>query len=83
VARMSSRPTTPNVFCCNSPECNTGHIGSPIKDVAIQCYTCDSRVTGLVGCTIFNESSPNVYKAGSSSNEEACAVSSEKESMFL
>jgi hypothetical protein len=81
--RISSVPTKPDVFCCNSPECNTGHVGSPIKDVAIRCYTCDSRVTGLAGCAIVNESSPNVYKAGSSSDKEACAVSNVKESMFL
>jgi hypothetical protein len=30
---------------------------------------------------IFNESSPYVYKAGSSSNKESCAVSSLKESI--
>ncbi len=72
---------TPSVFCCNSPECNTGHIGNAIKGAAIQCYTCDSRITGLAGCMIFNESNPYVYKAGSSSNEESCAVSSLKNSI--
>lgn len=76
MARLSSRPTTPDVFCCNSPECNTGHVSSPVKGVAVQCYTCDSRITGSAGCTTFDASSLHVYKAGSSSPDESCAVSS-------
>ena len=80
---MSVKPNTPDVLCCNSPECNTGHVGSPTKDVAVQCYTCDSRITGPAGCTIFDESSRNIYKAGSSSSKEACAVSDTHKSMLL
>ncbi|CAF1603008.1 unnamed protein product, partial [Adineta ricciae] len=44
------------------------------KGISIQCYTCDSRVTGLEGCMLFNESSPDVYKAASSSRDESCAT---------
>ncbi|CAF4490877.1 unnamed protein product, partial [Rotaria socialis] len=58
-------------FCCNSPECNQQRV--PPK-VAIQCYTCDSRVTGLTGCSTFDLSSPHVYESGSSDSDEACAT---------
>ncbi|CAF3559724.1 unnamed protein product [Rotaria socialis] len=74
VAQLVSELSKSDVFCCNSPECNTGHIDSAIKGVHIQCYTCDSRVNGLEGCMIFNKSSPKVYEAGSSGNREACAT---------
>ncbi|CAF3595505.1 unnamed protein product [Rotaria socialis] len=58
-------------FCCNSPECNQQRV--PPK-LAIQCYTCDSRVTGLTGCSTFDLSSPHVYESGSSDSDEACAT---------
>lgn len=64
------------LFCCNSAECNKEIVTSGIADPVIQCYTCDSRITGPQGCSIFNQSNPNVYKAGSSSHNEQCAVSS-------
>ena len=75
-------PDALSVYCCNSPECNSGRIENAIKGSTLQCYTCDSRITGLDGCLIFNESSPYVYKAGSSSNQESCAVSNVSKSVI-
>lgn len=59
-------------FCCNSPECNKESLPSKL---AIKCYVCDSRVTGLTGCDTLNTLNQNVYEAGSSISTEACAVS--------
>ena len=60
-------------FCCNDFECNRYMLP---KNSAIQCYVCDSRITGLEGCSILNTSSPHVYKSGTSNPSEQCAVSS-------
>lgn len=57
--------------CCNSPQCNQESMQAM---AAIHCYTCDSRITGLTGCSILNVSSPNVYQSTSSDPSEACAV---------
>ncbi|CAF1326630.1 unnamed protein product [Adineta steineri] len=65
---------TEPMHCCNSPKCNIEPEANAFKGIAIQCYTCDSRITGLEGCMLFDESSPHVYKAGSSSREESCAT---------
>jgi hypothetical protein len=62
-------------FCCNNLNCNENLLP---EGVAIGCYACDSRVTGLAGCSILNESSPYVYTSSSSNSAEACAVSSSK-----
>jgi hypothetical protein len=69
-------------FCCNTIECSERSLRN---SMAIGCYVCDSRVTGLTGCSILNASSPHVYKSGSSRSSEACAVSGlrEKICMFL
>src|ERR1700722_18023418 len=63
-------------FCCNTLECSQRSLSNR---VAIGCYVCDSRVTGLAGCSILNASSPHVYKTGSSSFSEVCAVSGLRE----
>jgi len=73
--RMQQALKKSALFCCNSAECNKEIVTSGIADPVIQCYTCDSRITGLQGCSIFNQSNPYVYKAGSSSHNEQCAVS--------
>lgn len=59
-------------FCCNALECNRYQLPN---GVAIRCYVCDSRVTGLEGCSILNVSRPHAYKYGTSSSSEQCAVS--------
>ncbi|CAF1098107.1 unnamed protein product [Adineta steineri] len=64
----------PSIFCCNTPECNQEILTTVIKDSSLQCYTCDSRITGLKDCMILNESSPHVYKTKTSSLSEACAT---------
>ncbi|CAF1364477.1 unnamed protein product [Rotaria magnacalcarata] len=70
-ATQDGSSTLAQYFCCNSPECNQQRVPSK---VAIQCYTCDSRVTGLAGCSTLNLSSPHVYESGSSDSTEACAT---------
>ena len=67
------------IFCCNSAECNRDVPFNFIPDAFIQCYTCDSRITGQKDCSVLNASSPSVYRAGSNSREESCAVSDSKE----
>ncbi|CAF1152777.1 unnamed protein product [Adineta steineri] len=57
--------------CCNSLHCNQQSLPAV---VAIECYVCDSRVTGLMGCSILNTSSPHVHEFGSSSTSESCAT---------
>ncbi|CAF4621224.1 unnamed protein product, partial [Rotaria sp. Silwood2] len=58
-------------FCCNYPECNQEPV---VPKLAIKCYMCDSRITGLMGCSTLNISSPYVYESGSSNSFEACAT---------
>jgi len=76
--QIGCSPNNKSIFtdlvCCNSPLCNQQYL--PL-DIAIYCYTCDSRITGLEGCSILNISSINVYNSGSSSQSESCAVSND------
>lgn len=70
--RIDSSSSVGTIFCCNAPKCNRQN--QPVT-TAINCYVCDSRVTGQEGCRILNTSSEYVYKAGSSMSSESCAVS--------
>lgn len=74
IMSLENESISEELFCCNSPVCNQQHLSS---DIAIHCYTCDSRITGLEGCSILNISSINVYNSGSSSQSESCAVSND------
>ncbi len=58
--------------CCNSINCNQQSLPN---NTAIECYACDSRVSGLEGCSILNISSPHVNIYASSSPSESCAAS--------
>ncbi|CAF1086085.1 unnamed protein product [Adineta ricciae] len=66
--------TRSSVMCCNSPECNREILTNAVKGSSLQCYTCDSRISGLAGCQVLDPSSPNVYKSGTSSPSESCAT---------
>ncbi|CAM4822674.1 unnamed protein product [Rotaria magnacalcarata] len=66
-----SYPSVGDSFCCNSPQCNRQDL--PLK-LKINCFSCDSRVTGMKGCSTLNTSSLHVYESGSSISSEACAM---------
>ncbi|UJR17342.1 hypothetical protein I4U23_004237 [Adineta vaga] len=72
--RISQLTSASSVFCCNTPECNRDILTNAVKESNLRCYTCDSRITGLTGCMVLDESSPHVYKTGTSSYSEACAT---------
>ena len=44
-------------------------------DISAKCYVCDSRITGLVGCSTLNVSNLHAYRRQSSDSSELCAVS--------
>jgi hypothetical protein len=71
---LGNESISEELFCCNSPVCNQQHLPTYI---AIRCYKCDSRITGLEGCSILNTSNPNVYNSVSASQSESCAVSND------
>ncbi|CAF3315765.1 unnamed protein product [Rotaria socialis] len=71
VLRAGSYPLVGDSFCCNSPQCNRQDIP---RQLAIKCFACDSRVTGMKGCSTLNTSSLYMYDSGSSISSEACAM---------
>lgn len=71
-AKLIEESITIMSWCCNSFNCNQKSLR---KGVTIECFLCDSRVTGLTGCSTLNAISSHVYKSGSSNPFESCAVS--------
>ena len=58
--------------CCSSLNCNQQLLSN---DITTKCYVCDSRITGLVGCSTLNVSNLRAYRRQSSDSSELCAVS--------
>lgn len=69
-----------DTFCCNTHRCNQQIL---LSGLGIRCYTCDSRITGLDGCSILNTSNSHVYQSESSSRSESCAVSNHRQTKFV
>jgi hypothetical protein len=80
VISLTKESITQQTFCFNSPEYNQQRL-LPGDD--IRCYTCDSRITGLEGCSELNTSNSHVYNSGSSNPSESCAVSRLLKSIYI